>query len=831
MKNKKIIVLAVAGLMLASCGNNGGASSLIGSESSGAASSTSTAQASPGSSSKTNSTSSAPASSSEAAKHTVTFKADGVVVEVIAFTEGDTSVAEPAVPAKDGYDGKWENYALGTTDIVVNAIYTLADYTVENGAFAYASGVLTSASDSSLALSKGLSLTHGSYSAKVTKPTSAMSDAGLVFAVTAPEGTPFWEQAAGVSYYFFFINVDGNAYLAKILGDGATVWNQLGGVYEVASYSDGKEATLKVDFDGTYIDAFVNGTQYIRYKDSAPLTGTGVGIRASLSGVAYRDLAVEANQYDGTDFCKNYSVANGYWTTDALGNPVSDSDDAILVSRENRFAKGTVTFNLAEGKDALNNQVSGDTGFIFGLDASLANSATFWEAGVSYYYAFKTGWNGVYLAKVNNGTWTELKSLAMSDFASMNNSYDFRITWDSTSGEIDLFIGGFERIDYIDSTPLTGTAYGFRAQKTPATYASFATKDTIDAKPQYTLVNYDLKSGNFDETSAGFVTAKGSGDLCLSKTDAMAVGSGYEATVTQTIANDCGIVFAVSDGGLDSFWENNVGVSYYFFFLNFGGNPILAKVLGGTASVWNTLASNNSLAAKYDATASYTIKAELHGNGLINCYIDGALVLTYADASPLTGTRVGLRAASDGTAYTNVKIVANGDGTLATPTEYTNNHGWIDEDPTGTYMSVTSDAIAIFAAKTMTARFAYSETEQASHGDNGVIFGLDEANRTSLAWENEAYYFFFISESNLVYLAKISGTGIWAALQTADATAVLNAKGTAQAIVVTKALGHITASVNGTSLIDYNDASPLSGDACGFRLQTRHTVVSGVELA
>lgn len=57
--------------------------------------------------------------------HVLTFVADGVKIDAVMFSEGDTSVKEPAVPAKEGYVGMWEDYTLGTADLTVNAVYRL----------------------------------------------------------------------------------------------------------------------------------------------------------------------------------------------------------------------------------------------------------------------------------------------------------------------------------------------------------------------------------------------------------------------------------------------------------------------------------------------------------------------------------------------------------------------------------------------------------------------------------------------------------------------------------------------------------------------------------
>lgn len=60
---------------------------------------------------------------------TVTFKADGTEVAKVYYAEGVTAIVEPSVPQKAGYVGEWEEYTLDG-NIEVNAVYTLAEYTV-----------------------------------------------------------------------------------------------------------------------------------------------------------------------------------------------------------------------------------------------------------------------------------------------------------------------------------------------------------------------------------------------------------------------------------------------------------------------------------------------------------------------------------------------------------------------------------------------------------------------------------------------------------------------------------------------------------------------------
>ena len=68
--------------------------------------------------------------SQEPTEYIVTFMADGKTVGTDTYTEEDKTIVEPAVPAKDGYTGKWGDYTLTSGNITVEAYYTLIEYTV-----------------------------------------------------------------------------------------------------------------------------------------------------------------------------------------------------------------------------------------------------------------------------------------------------------------------------------------------------------------------------------------------------------------------------------------------------------------------------------------------------------------------------------------------------------------------------------------------------------------------------------------------------------------------------------------------------------------------------
>lgn len=799
MKKGLLTLSITALLLLASC--NGEISSSISSSTSG----TTEVPTSE------NTSSSVEDSSSVLLTKTVTFLADGEVVETITFTIGDTSIVEPDVPTKTGYVGSWEDYTLGEQDIVVHAIYKLAGYDVYQGGFRYEDGSLVSSESNSLVSIKDMSFTTGTYSVDMAKNSVGTSDSGIIFGLSHTSDH-FWESESGTAYYFFFINVDNNAYLSKITADGESVWNQLGNVVPLENYTNGNTVSLAVSIEDGNINCFVNDKQYIRYHDEAILSGTSVGYRTSGEGTIFDGPQVEEDVKTDPLFA-GYNVANGKFALDDNDNLVSTINDSLAVVRNDTWAHGTMETTIVENGD------EGDTGIIFGLDQSYQNKF-FWEADASYYFAFKTAWGGIYLAKVNNGAWNELKSLSMPDYASMNKNYDLKVEW-SEDGTIIVYCNGFERISYQDASPLTGTSYGFRAQKANTVYKDISVSSEITPRPEYTLVNYDLYAGAFDETTEN-ITSKSGGSLVLAKTDAITVGNAYKANITPQVKNDSGIVFAVSTGDNSSFWETEDGVSYYFFFLNVNATLLLAKVDKTMPSVWTTLSYSPILETRFDPLDTYELKAELHEGGLIECYVDGVKVIEYTDSAPLSGSRVGLRAQNPDVVYSSAGIVSNGLGNQPIPEAYTNNHGWTKEIANG-YETVTNDNLAVFKTPGATNSFAYAMEEKDVHGDNGVIFALNNPNVT---WEDASYYFFFISVNNDAVLAKVDNG--WTTLASAPAGDYLTQN---SAVSIAINAGRIQVSINEVALIDFTDSAPLLGTYYGLRAQTRKVAFTNIVVA
>lgn len=69
--------------------------------------------------------------------HTVTFKNGDEIVGVVLYDNNDSQIVEPQVPAKEGYQGKWQAYQLNGENLEVQPEYVLINYYVnfydENG--------------------------------------------------------------------------------------------------------------------------------------------------------------------------------------------------------------------------------------------------------------------------------------------------------------------------------------------------------------------------------------------------------------------------------------------------------------------------------------------------------------------------------------------------------------------------------------------------------------------------------------------------------------------------------------------------------------------------
>ena len=123
-------------------------------------------------------------------------------------------------------------------------------------------------------------------SIEVTVSSQTPSDSGIIFCVENNGMSSFWEY--NVSYYFFFVNIEGFAYLGKV---NHGKWTALK-VLPIENFIQGESYTIKVILNGTDIYCYVNGSLYIGYSEYRFLTGGGFGLRTGTAGVTFTDFKV-----------------------------------------------------------------------------------------------------------------------------------------------------------------------------------------------------------------------------------------------------------------------------------------------------------------------------------------------------------------------------------------------------------------------------------------------------------------------------------------------------------------------------------------------------------
>lgn len=121
---------------------------------------------------------------------------------------------------------------------------------------------------------------------EVTVNSPDASDSGIIVCLENNGNASFWEN--GVSYYFFFINIEGNAYLGKVDNGSWTAEK----VVPIENYNAENEYTLKVTLNGTDLYCYVNEKLYIAFSEYNFLKGSGYGVRTATQNVSFTNFSV-----------------------------------------------------------------------------------------------------------------------------------------------------------------------------------------------------------------------------------------------------------------------------------------------------------------------------------------------------------------------------------------------------------------------------------------------------------------------------------------------------------------------------------------------------------
>lgn len=334
---------------------------------------------------------------------------------------------------------------------------SVGDYNIASGKYTYneETGEYTSQSSNSLAVHKTASMRNGTYSADMYID-KISGDNGIIFQVKESDTGLFWE-GSGVRYYFFFINIHGEALLAKTNNG---TWTHLRNT--ACSINTGDYNNLKVVVNGNKITCFVNGVKVIEHTEALYST-IGVGLRSGIAGIKYKNMTVTDSvdvsenipEIDGYhSVCGSFNYTNGEKT---LLKATSIAPGAMLIKDNCSIYNGTLTMNLTANEKA-------DNGIVFRVSNN--GKTSYWEEGVSYYFFFISRDGNAYLGKVHNG-WTNLKDTWVANY-DVSKNYQLKVVLNGDS--IKCYVDDQLYIDVVDSD-IKGNECGIRAGNTKAIFS------------------------------------------------------------------------------------------------------------------------------------------------------------------------------------------------------------------------------------------------------------------------------------------------------------------------------------------------------------------------
>jgi len=322
------------------------------------------------------------------------------------------------------------------------------DYYVADGGFLSKNGAVTSTANNSISYKED-SFQLGTISVDMVQSGSA-SDSGLVFGLERNGNIRFWEN--NVSYYFFFINVEGHAYLGKV-NNGS--WSSLYYDYDPVpdfSIEKGHTNNLKVIRDNELISCYIDDVKVVDYVDYSPLLGKEYGFRSGSSiGLSFKNMEVQKTGEIVIAEPKDYDVIKGKFGTANDVAMFSTVANSIALNKRLSMTNGTLSFKMTQG--SVN-----DAGVIFRSDDD-----------VTEYYLFCVKNARTHLYKVVDG---EINELTPDEYLTAgynsNTVYDAKIVVNNYS--IYCYFNGILYATYTDEDMLSGSRFGFYSS---AAYASF----------------------------------------------------------------------------------------------------------------------------------------------------------------------------------------------------------------------------------------------------------------------------------------------------------------------------------------------------------------------
>lgn len=341
---------------------------------------------------------------------------------------------------------------------------SVGSYNIASGKFSYdeENKIYQSESGNSLAVHKEDQMRNGTYSADMYLE-KISGDNGIIFQVKESDTGLFWE-GTGVRYYFFFINIHGEALLAKTNNG---LWTHIQNVPCSIKLQDWNN--LKVVVNNNKITCFLNGIKVIEHTEALYST-IGVGLRSGVEGIKYKNILV-SDSLDVTETgpkIEGYQTVRGFFdyedNTKTTIKATVVAPGAMMIKEDTSISDGTISLNVKANTKA-------DNGIVFRVNDN--GNTSYWEDGVSYYFFFISLNGSAYLGRVNNG-WTNLGEKVISNY-DVSKNYELKVVMDGNNFK--CYVDNTLYLDINDST-VKGTKCGIRAGSVDASFSLL----TIDSK-------------------------------------------------------------------------------------------------------------------------------------------------------------------------------------------------------------------------------------------------------------------------------------------------------------------------------------------------------------
>ena len=351
---------------------------------------------------------------------------------------------------------------IAISDEILGSAVSLEGYIVANGAFENKNGAITSTTGNAIAEKENGEFVYG-YLEATMNTNGKQADNGIIFSLTANETHTYWES--DVSYYFFFINFSGGAYLGKV--DFGT-WTACQ-YAPISGYNPNNSYTLKVEKDDTTINCYINNSLYFTHADSFPLEGTGYGLRAGGSDVSYTNInckssgTVVETYPDDLDTIKGKVVGTN-------GAARAKTNETLALLKDKTLKEGTFQANV-KGVSTKR------SGLVFNYTNDGTNES---------YYRFVTRKEAqkVEIDKVVNGTVTNLYSNYLSAGYGTGVEYLFKVV--IVGNEAYCYF--WNTLYYVaEITPIEGRI-GLYAEGPSSQFRNYATSTSTDTIKVDTLL-------------------------------------------------------------------------------------------------------------------------------------------------------------------------------------------------------------------------------------------------------------------------------------------------------------------------------------------------------